>query len=127
MPHQCVHCSSIYPDAAEELLKGCTCGSKFFFYIRRENLNKADEKLPVELNERDKISMEKDVREIMHMEDEEQPVILDLESIRVISPGKFQIDIVNLFSGKRPVIYRLEEGKYIVDLASSFNNKSFKQ
>ena len=30
MPHQCVHCGNIFPDAAEEVLKGCTCGSHFF-------------------------------------------------------------------------------------------------
>jgi len=49
----------------------------------------------------------------------EIPVILDLESIRVLKPGKFEIDVVNLFSRKRPLIYKLEEGKYIIDLAST--------
>ncbi|MBM3247734.1 hypothetical protein FJZ17_04330, partial [Candidatus Pacearchaeota archaeon] len=44
---------------------------------------------------------------------------LDLESIRVLGPGKFEIDVVNLFSKKRPLIYKLEEGKYIIDLAST--------
>jgi predicted nucleic acid-binding Zn-ribbon protein len=64
--------------------------------------------------------MEKDVREIIGVsEQEEVPVILDLESIRVIKPGKFEIDIVNLFNKKRPLIYKLEEGKYIIDLAST--------
>lgn len=52
-------------------------------------------------------------------EKEEMPVILDLESIRVVKPGKFEIDVVNLFSKKRPLIYKLEEGKYIIDLAST--------
>ena len=28
----------------------------------------------------------------------DKPVILDLESVRVLKPGKFEIDIVNLFS-----------------------------
>ena len=54
-------------------------------------------------------------------EEPEKPVILDLESIKVIRPGIFEIDIVNLFSKKRPLIYKLEEGKYIIDLASSLN------
>ena len=36
MPHQCVHCSKLYPDAAQELLKGCECGSHFFYYIKKE-------------------------------------------------------------------------------------------
>jgi len=42
-----------------------------------------------------------------------------LESIRVLGPGKYELDVVNLFNKKRPLIYKLEEGKYIVDLAST--------
>ena len=53
--------------------------------------------------------------------EDEEPVILDLESVRVIKPGKFEIDIVNLFRKDRPLIYKLEEGKYIIDLASTLN------
>ena len=48
-----------------------------------------------------------------------KPVILDLESVRVIKPGKFEIDIVSLFNKRRPLIYKLEEGKYIIDLSTS--------
>ena len=121
MPHQCVHCSKIYPDAAAELLSGCICGSHFFFYIRadqQERLN--NQELFQELNEEDKEKIESDVREIMGIENEEIPIILDLESVRILGPGKFEIDIVNLLSKKRPLIYKLEEGKYIIDLASSF-------
>ena len=42
-----------------------------------------------------------------------------MESIRVLGPGKYELDVVNLFNKKRPLIYKLEEGKYIVDLAST--------
>ncbi|MEK6873523.1 MAG: Zn-ribbon containing protein [Nanoarchaeota archaeon] len=118
MPNQCVHCKKIYPDASPEVLKGCSCGSKFFFYINQERLNKANQEVIIEFKEEDKKTIEQDIREIMNIEDEEIPVILDLESVRVLSPGKFQIDIVNLFDKNRPIIYKLEEGKYIIDLAS---------
>lgn len=53
--------------------------------------------------------------------DEDYPVILDLESIRVVGPGKFEIDIINLLTKKRPLIYKLEEGKYVIDIASSMH------
>jgi len=124
MPHQCVHCSNVYPDASKELLEGCTCGSHFFFYIKNEQINKIKEE-PVEipLNQEEKVKIEKDVREIMGIENEDIPVILDLESIRIHGPGKFELDIVKLFNEKKPVIYKLEEGKYIIDLASTFNMK----
>ncbi|OIO42821.1 hypothetical protein COU56_04755 [Candidatus Pacearchaeota archaeon CG10_big_fil_rev_8_21_14_0_10_31_9] len=118
MPNQCVHCSKIYPDGSEEVLKGCSCGSKFFFYITQERLNKTNQEIPIEFKEEDKQAIEQDIREIMNIDDEEMPVILDLESVRVLSPGKFQIDIVNLFDKNRPIIYKLEEGKYIIDVAS---------
>ena len=121
MPHQCVHCSKVYPDASEELLKGCICGSHFFFYIKEDQMKKLQEhEIVLELKEEDKEKIEHDVREIMGLESEETPVILDLESIRVLGPGKFELDIVNLFDKKRPLIYKLEEGKYIIDLAASF-------
>jgi len=127
MPHQCTYCSKIYPDAAEELLKGCECGSRFFYYIRQEKyeeLKKETKKVMAELEKTDLKQVEKDIRELTGIADEpDKPVILDLESVRVIRPGKFEIDIVNLFSQKRPIIYKLAEGKYIVDLASSLKKK----
>ncbi len=121
MPNQCVHCSKIYRDAAPELLSGCNCGSHFFFYIKQEQLEKLkNQDVFKELGENEKERIESDVREMMGVEREDVPVILDLESIRVLGPGKFEIDVVNLFNRKRPLIYKLEEGKYIIDLASSF-------
>ena len=119
MPHQCVHCGKIYPIASKELIEGCSsCGGHFFFYIREEQLDKLKEQ-PIEIPAEEKKQIEKDVREMAGIEEEDVPVILDLESIRTIAPGKFEIDIVNLFNKKRPLIYKLEEGKYIIDLAST--------
>ena len=129
-PHQCVHCSKLYPDASKELLEGCSCGSKFFYYIKKEFMeqlenkkieidNDIQEKIS-QLDRADKKQIEADVRQMMGIEEKEEvPVILDLESIRVLKPGKYEIDVVNLFNKKRPLIYKLEEGKYIIDLAST--------
>jgi len=77
----------------------------------------------LELPDKDKASIEKDVREIAGITDDEAPVILDLESIRILGEGKYEIDVVNLFNKKRPVIYKLEEGKYVIDLISSLNRR----
>lgn len=116
--HQCVHCGKIYESVSREILEGCSCGSKFFFFIKKGQLDKAIEQ-NVDLPEEDKLQIERDVREIIGDVDEEMPVILDLESVRVVSPGKFELDLVNLFNKKRPLVYKLEEGKYIIDLAST--------
>jgi len=125
MPYQCVKCSRIIPMGSRELIEGCAeCKSRFFFYIREEQLAKIREE-PIEIPEQEKAAIEKDIREIAGITDEKAPVILDLESVRVTGDGKFEIDIVNLFNKKRPLIYKLEEGKYIIDLASTLN-KSLK-
>jgi len=119
MPHQCVRCSRIIPGGSKELLEGCEeCKSHFFFYIRDEQLQKIREN-PLEIPKKEKEKIEKDVREMAGITEEDAPVILDLESVRVTGSGKFEIDIVNLFNKKRPLIYKLEEGKYIIDLAST--------
>ena len=131
MPHQCTKCNATYPDAAEELLKGCSCGSKFFYYIKQERydeLNKLQSQEIIntinELSRANRDQIEHDIREITGMDEEsDEPVILDLESVKVIEPGKFEIDIMNLFSKKRPLIYQLEEGKYIIDLNASIKVK----
>ena len=119
MPHQCVHCKRILPSATKELLEGCAdCGSHFFFYIRDEQMERIKEN-PVEIPQEEKKTVEKDIREMAGITDEKAPVILDLESIRAVGSGKFEIDVVNLFRKDRPLIYKLEEGKYIIDLAST--------
>lgn len=119
MPHQCVHCGKLYPTASKELLAGCSCGSRFFFFVRDEALAKLEEET-ADLSHEEKVEMEEDVREIIGLGPEEiKPVILDIESIHIIEPGKFEIDLVNLFK-KKPLVYKIEEGKYIIDIASTF-------
>lgn len=124
-----MHCGKVYPDGSRELLTGCSgCGSHFFYFIKKEYYDKINKEISnevlqekiEEINKLDKVKIEKDVREIIGIaEQEEIPVILDLESIRVLGPGKYELDVVNLFNKHRPLIYKLEEGKYIIDLAST--------
>lgn len=119
MPHQCVHCGKIYPSASKELLSGCSCGSHFFYFVREEHLTEL-KKETAPLSKEDKKEIEKDVRDIIGVgPDEIKPVVLDFESIRIKEPGKFEIDLVKLFR-KKPLIYKIEEGKYVIDLASTF-------
>ncbi len=126
MPHQCVKCNKLYPDGSNELLKGCECGGKFFFFIREENLKEVKEQVE-ELSEADKKQIEMDVRDIINEKiEEDAPVILDLESVRVLKPGKFEIDLRHLFQGDA-VVYKMADGKYIIDVATSFQMKKKKE
>ena len=118
MPHQCVKCSRIIPAGSRELLEGCAdCKGHFFFYIRGEQLEEI-KKNPINIPEKEKAKVEKDIRELAGIVKEDAPVILDIESVRSIGDGKFEIDLVNLFKKDRPLVYKLEEGKYIIDLST---------
>ncbi|MEK6945817.1 MAG: Zn-ribbon containing protein [Nanoarchaeota archaeon] len=119
MPHQCVKCSRIIPLGSKELLDGCRdCKGHFFFYVKEDQYEKIMNN-PIEIPEKQKNKIENDIREIVGIPDEDMPVILDLESVRVTGEGKFEIDLVKLFKKDSPLIYKLEEGKYIIDLAST--------
>lgn len=121
MPHQCVKCSRIIPPGSRELLEGCEdCKGRFFFYIRDDQVDKMKEN-PIKIPAKEKKKIEKDIRDIVGITNDESPVILDIESIRVTGEGKFELDIVKLFKKDRPLIYKLEEGKYIIDLASTMS------
>ena len=121
MPHQCVHCSKIIEVGSREILEGCSgCSGKFFFYIRDDQVSNMEEakKIPIpEIDSVDKGQVEKDVRSSLKIDDESKPVILDLESIRVMNPGKFEIDIVSLIN-RKPIVFKLQEGKYFIDIES---------
>lgn len=129
MPHQCVHCGKLYPAGSRELLEGCkNCGSHFFFYVKDEQMRRIREK-PIEIPVEEVKNVEREIREMAGIIEADIPVILDIESVRVTGEGKFEIDLVNVFNKKRPLIYKVEEGKYIIDLASTLkqNVKDLKE
>lgn|SRR3989338_10048463 len=121
MPYRCVHCSSTYADDSREVIAGCTCGSKFFFYLKPEKLALLSQQAPREeephFTAEEKTQMEEDVREVAGLEHQpEIPVFLDFESVKMVKPGKYLIDLAKLFSQDKPKVYHLEDGKYIVEL-----------
>lgn len=121
MPHQCVKCGSLHEDTSNAILKGCTdCGSKLFFYVKSKDLEKAKKQI-YELSDNDKEQIEEDVLDIIGEDyDKDLPVVLDIESINILKPGKYELDLVSLFKKKQPLIYKLEDGKYVVDVAQTF-------
>ena len=117
MPHQCVRCNKLFEDGSAQILKGCQCGAKLFFFIKKEHLS---EKIPqLDLTREQKEQIETDVFDVIGVHDPEKPVVLDLESINVLKPGKYELDLVRLFKGD-PLIFKVQEGKYIIDIAESF-------
>ena len=127
MPNQCIHCSAVYEDGARETLAGCSkCGSKFFFYMTADKMLKIQQArgTPLgELTSEDKTQIEEDVREITGIKDIDAPVILDLETVKITGSGKYILDVPNLFSKKRLLVYKLEDGKYVIDIASTIKKQ----
>jgi len=119
MPHRCVKCGLVYEDSSSTLLKGCSCGSRFFFFFKKQETEEEIKNLTKE----EVIEIEENFKEILGPQMDDKPVILDFESIRVKEPGKFEIDLVNLFKNE-PLVYKLEDGKYIIDLASTFQRSN---
>ena len=53
---------------------------------------------PIEIPEKDRTRIEQDIRDLAGIIEEDAPVILDIESIRVTGEGKFELDLIKLFS-----------------------------
>jgi len=127
MPHQCVRCGAMYDDGSEVILKGCSsCGSRLFFYIKQERLNEL-KNFQSNLSDSDKKQIEEDILDLIGQEGiKDSSIVLDIEAIRVPKPGSYEIDIVRLFKGD-PIIYKLEEGKYFIDVAESLKRAREKE
>ena len=78
------------------MLKGCSCGGKLFFFIKKEKLEDMKKiSQDANLSQKDKEQIEQDIFDLVGSEvDKDQPVILDLEAIRVLRPGKYELDLV---------------------------------
>ncbi|MEM2115718.1 MAG: Zn-ribbon containing protein [Candidatus Woesearchaeota archaeon] len=120
MAHQCVKCGTLYEDGDSSILTGCKkCGSRFFFFIRNEKLEEL-KKIHQNLTEAEKEEIEKDIKDLLGLK-EEEPVVLDFESILVEKPGKYKIDLVKILKNEA-LVYKLEEGKYYIDIPQTIRN-----
>ena len=96
-----------------------------FFFISKNKLKRAEE--IKKLSKQEKKEIEKDVMSLIDVEKQkDKPIILDLESVNISKPGKYELDIVRLFK-KEPLIFKLEEGKYVIDLPESFKKLKTKK
>ena len=122
MPHQCVRCGFMYDDGSKEILTGCSkCKSHFFYYMKKKDVD-AVQAVTSSLTNEDKDQLERDALDLIGEKKPDKPVVLDLESIRMLKPGKFEIDLVDLFKGK-PLVFKLDEGKYVIDLGATFRSE----
>lgn len=114
MPHQCLGCETVYDNTSDVILKGCpTCGGKLFLYMKKI----PEKKEEIELSQDQKELILKEVENITgDPYDLDSPIILKLENIRILSPGKYEIDINQLMKKDKPLIYKVQDGTYVIDL-----------
>ncbi|MFW6026952.1 MAG: Zn-ribbon domain-containing protein [Nanoarchaeota archaeon] len=113
MPHQCLKCEKVYDNTSNAIIVGCpNCGSKLFLYIK----NMPKDETEIELNSHKKDMIIQEISNFVDIEETQKPIIFKLENIRVLSPGKYEIDINQLMKKEKPIVYKVDEGTYVIDL-----------
>lgn len=103
MYHKCVKCGRIYEQAAEEIIMGCSCGSKLFYFVKSQSASKKKDSEDVECF----YELEDDVNK--------EITVFDIEAINIRSSGKYDINIESLMNGDG-MIYKYGDGKYSIDI-----------
>ncbi|MFH0817921.1 MAG: Zn-ribbon containing protein [Candidatus Micrarchaeota archaeon] len=103
MPHKCVRCNRIYTDGDSHALSGgCICGAKVFIFTNEGDLDSIE----------DIRWIEEELAGIVKKT--QAPVSLEVENVRVLQNGIFEIDIKSL--SKNPVVVKDIEGVYYLRL-----------
>ena len=117
MPHKCTKCGREYKDGSTEILKGCaSCGGKRFLYVKETELNKD----VLEEKSIDEIAQEsrEDVLEISEPENKEVEMYDRVETIRIVSPGTYELNLEKMAESDQRIVSVGKEGNYIIDLMS---------
>jgi predicted nucleic acid-binding Zn-ribbon protein len=117
MPHKCTKCGREYRDGSTEILKGCeSCGGKKFLYVKESELNKdiIEEKSIEEIAEETKAP----VLEIKAFQKKEVEMYDRVETIKIVGPGTYELNIEKMAKGDERIISVGKEGVYNIDLLS---------
>lgn len=119
MPHKCTQCGREFEDGSTKILKGCpSCGGKKFLYIREAERHddvlkeKTIDEIAQETGE-EVLEVKPDLRK-----KEEIEVFERIESIRILGPGSYELNIDKLARSDEVVVGLEKEGKYVVDILS---------
>ncbi|MBI2445977.1 hypothetical protein HYV43_06325 [Candidatus Micrarchaeota archaeon] len=145
MPHKCVRCSSIYPNNSPELMRGCTCGSRVFLFLRDESNPSTPLSIPptpsaslpapavlpspASIEPSEPVAGTSPVSSPVSsdygwLEDElaflskDKPVSVEVdavENLRILEKGAYEIDLPSLFKGE-PLVIKSDQHVYYVKL-----------
>jgi hypothetical protein len=117
MPHKCTKCGREYRDGSTEILKGCeSCGGKKFLYVKDSDLQKDvfEEKSIEEIAQETK----EQVLEVKAHPKKEVEMYDRVETIRIVGPGTYELNIEKMAKGDERIISVGKEGVYNIDLLS---------
>ncbi|HEY9204954.1 MAG TPA: Zn-ribbon domain-containing protein [Candidatus Methanoperedens sp.] len=137
MPHKCTKCESLFKDGAAIILNGCPkCGWNKFLYVRDERTAEKIETPPGSIppaaskfiKEVDDILGNKPAPskpELKETKVETKPDEIGsrVESVRILSPGSYELNLESLLEREEIVMALKEDGTYIVHLPSVFQKK----
>ncbi|RXA19783.1 hypothetical protein EQO05_08025 [Methanosarcina sp. MSH10X1] len=142
MPHRCTRCGTIFEDGDYVILSGCpNCGWNKFLYVKKESGGSENQGRPA--LEEPKLDLESSLDEVVRNIDEalacEQENVTPeseterktdedrVESVRILGPGSYELNLDSLFERKELVMAIREEGSYALHLPSVFNQQKEKQ
>jgi predicted nucleic acid-binding Zn-ribbon protein len=122
MPHKCTQCGREFEDGSTKILKGCpSCGGKKFLYIRE--VHRHDDVLKEKSIDEIAKDTGQDVLEVERPPSREKDVFDRIESIRILGPGTYELNIEKLAQTDEVVVRLEREGKYMVDILSMAKKK----
>ena len=123
MPHKCTQCGREFEDGSTKILKGCpSCGGKKFLYIREAERH--DDVLKEKTVDEIARDTGEDVLEVRRDQRKEEIEVFErIESIRILGPGSYELNIDKLARSDEVVVGLEKEGKYVVDILSMAKKK----
>ena len=132
MPHKCVRCGNIFEDNDASILRGCSCGSVFFLYVKSPHDVEQIKEIQKELETKETTLEQELTKQIEEKKKVEEKAIKEgkvkrgvvklkwgIETIKIPREGVYEINIDALMK-KRPIII-LERGRvYFIHLPSAF-------
>jgi predicted nucleic acid-binding Zn-ribbon protein len=118
MVHICAGCGRVYPDSSEEILKGCSCGGKKFYFERPGTQRKRAAPAP---------PAPEPEPEPEEAGTDENDRFDRVESIRIIAPGTYELNIEKMAQSDERVVGLGQEGSYALDLLSMAGSKKGKK
>ncbi len=115
MCHQCIKCGCSYPEDSKEILQGCSCGGKAFYFVRDPNLTDytktSFEVVDFEHRDLDETRLEGPMGNIESIDNNVSSncTLIDVDELLhkkeiIFSPedGKYALNVEALLSGERP-------------------------